>query len=124
MPITIFFYFLIQIYTSSNDVPGSNFLIPTKTDFYDFFFKSSKFAAIVPPFALASSRLDWSRDVGSGILIPLKPSDLLVSFSIVENIPWKMPDRCVAARCSNVADPKKNISMHIYGFHSLARNAR
>ena len=104
--------------------PEAIFSFRRKPIFYDFFFKSSKFAAIVPPFALASSRLDWSRDVGSGTLIPLKPSDLVVSFSIVENIPWKMPDRCVAARCSNVADPKKNISMHIYGFHSLARNAR
>ena len=46
----------------------------------------------VPQFALVSSRLDWSHDVGSGILIPLAPSDLVVSFSIVENIPWKMKD--------------------------------
>ena len=84
----------------------------------DFTIKSSKFAPSVPPFALVSSRLDWSRDVGSGTLIPLKPSDLVVSFSIVENIPWKMPERCVAAhaRCSNVADPKKSISMHIQLF--------
>ena len=87
MPITNFFNFLIQIYTSSNDVPRRNLLLPTK-------------------------RLDWSRDVVSGTLIPLKPSYLVVSFSIVENEPWKMPERCVAARCSNVADPTKNILMH------------
>ena len=30
----------------------------------------------------------------------------------MENIPWKMPEKCVAERCSNVADPKKNISMN------------
>ena len=66
----------------------------------------------VSPFALISSRLDCSRDVGSRTLIPYKPSDLVVSFSIVENISWKMAVRCVAARCTNVADPKKNISMH------------
>ena len=56
--------------------------------------------------------MDWSRDVGSTTLIPYKPSDLVVSFSFVENISWKMAERCVAARCTKVADPKKNISMH------------
>ena len=30
----------------------------------------------------------------------------------MENKPWKMPERCIAARCSNVADPEKHISMH------------
>ena len=33
VPITKFFYFSIQICTSSNDVPRRNFLIPTKRDF-------------------------------------------------------------------------------------------
>ena len=35
--ITIFFYSLIRIYTSSNDVPRRNFLIPTKRDFFMIF---------------------------------------------------------------------------------------
>ena len=30
----------------------------------------------------------------------------------MENNPWKMPERCVAPRCSNVADREKHISMH------------
>ena len=30
----------------------------------------------------------------------------------MDNNPWKMPERCVAAHCSNVADPEKHISMH------------
>ena len=102
VPITNFFYFLIQIYTSSNDVSRKNFLIPTKSNVFKcFFFKTLKFSCLhfVPPFALVSSRLDWCRDVGSRNLTLLKPSDLVLSFSIVENIPWKMLERCVAARC-------------------------
>ena len=82
--------------------PKAFFDSDEKRFFYDFF-KCSKFAAILfHTFALVSSRLDWSRDVGSGTLIPLKLSDLVVSFSIVENEPLRMPERCVEARYSNV----------------------
>ena len=97
VPITNFFYFLIQLYTSRNWRFGKNFFdSDQKRFFYDFFvFEICRH--FVPPFALVSSRLDWSSGVGSRTLIPLKPSDLVVSFSIVENIPWKMPERCVAA---------------------------
>ena len=56
---------------------------------YDFFEVFEICRHFVPPFALVSSRLDWSRDVGSGTLIVLKPRDLVVSFSIV---PCKMRD--------------------------------
>ena len=62
--------------------PKATKVIATKSDFLnDFFFKSSKFSAIL---LLVRFRLDWSRDVNSITLIPLKPSDLVVSFSIVE----------------------------------------
>jgi len=88
------------------------FFDPDEKQFFMIFLSLRNLAPFVSPFALISSRLDWSRDVGSRTLIPYKPSDLVVSFSIVENISWKMADRCVAARCTNVADPKKNISMH------------
>ena len=37
---------------------------------------------------------------------------MFVSVSNVDNNMWKMPERCVAAHCSNVADPEKRISMH------------
>ena len=61
----------------------------------------------VPPFALVSSRLDWSRDGGSRTLISLKPSDLVASFSIVENA-----REMRFSTLQNVADSKKNISMY------------
>ena len=116
VPITNFFSFLIQIYTSSNDV--SVYFDSDQKRFFQVFEICRHF---VPPFALISSRLDWSRDVGSRTLIPLKPSDLVVSFSIMENIPWKMPESCVAARC------KRSLTLRrIYRcirFRSLARNA-
>ena len=42
VPITKFFYFVIQIYISSNDVSRRNFLIPSKSDFLMIFLKSLK----------------------------------------------------------------------------------
>ena len=62
-------------------------LIPTKSDFLNDFLQVFEICRhFVAPFALVSSR----RDVASRTLIPLKRSDLVVSFSIVKNVPLKM----------------------------------
>ena len=66
VPITIFFYSLIRIYTSSNDVPRRNFLIPTKRDFFYDFLKSTIRISL-----LSVGPEPWrSRDVGSGTTVP------------------------------------------------------
>ena len=70
------------------------------------------FRYFVPPFALVRFRLDWSRDVNSITLIPLKPSDLVLSFSIVEKCTVEYAWEMCYSKLQMVADPKKNISIH------------
>ena len=51
-----------------------NFFDSDEKQFFNDFFKSSKFAAIFSTIRIIQ-KLDWSREVGSGTNIPLKPSD-------------------------------------------------
>ena len=57
-----------------------------------------------------------SRDVGSGTIFFSSGVIWLYLSRSWKNIPRKMPERCVAARCNNVGDPKKGISMHKFPF--------
>ena len=66
---TNFFYCLIRIYTSSNDVLLRNLSIPTKRDFLLMIFEICCISL------LSVGPEQWrSRDVGSGSLAPLKSS--------------------------------------------------
>ena len=85
-------------------------LLRPKAIFWMIFFEIFRY--FVPPFALVRFRLDWSRDVNSITLIPLKPSDLVVSFSIVEKYTVEYAWEMCYSKLQKVADPKKNISIH------------
>ena len=43
---------------------------------------------------------------------------MILSYLSAENNQWKISDSSVAAHCSNIAVPKKNISMHKIPFLS------
>ena len=86
VPITKFFIFSSESTHQAMMFPEKIFWFPPKAIFLMIIWSLQNLHHFVPPFALVSSRLDWGREVGgSRTLSPLKPSDLVVSFSIVEN---------------------------------------
>ena len=105
VPITNFFYFLIQLYTSRNWRFGKNFFdSDQKRFFYDFFvFEICRH--FVPPFALVSSRLDWSRFKNSYSSQAKWFGCIFLDRGkyTVENA-WEM----CRSMLKKVADPKKN----------------
>jgi len=84
VPITKFFIFSSESTHQAMMFPEKIFWFP-KAIFLMIIWSLQNLHHFVPPFALVSSRLDWGCEVGSRTLIPLKPSDLIVSFSIMEN---------------------------------------
>ena len=67
--------------------------------------------------ALVSSRFDRSCDVCSGTRTSGVLSSHLKTSRFLRSRSTKLPERCVAARCVNVKDPKKGISLHRIPFY-------
>ena len=86
VPITKFFIFSFESTHQAMMFPEKIFWFPPKAIFLMIIWSLQNLRHFVTPFALVSSWLDWGREVGgSRTLIPLKLSDLVVSFSIMEN---------------------------------------
>ena len=113
VPITKFLYFFIQIYTSRNDVSRTIFLIPTESDFLMIFLSLRN----LPPFcstiriSLLSVGLEqWGRFKNSYSSQAKWFGCIFLDRGkyTVENA-WEM----CCSMLQKVADPKKNISMHV-----------
>ena len=114
MPITKFFIFSFESTHQAMMFPEKIFWFPPKAIFLMMIWSLQNLRHFVTPFALVSSRLDWGREVGgSRTLIPLKPGDLVVSFSIMENYHGK----CLRDVLQHIANGNKNILMHKIPFY-------
>ena len=113
VPITKFLYFFIQIYTSRNDVSRTIFLIPTESAFLMIFLSLRN----LPPFcstiriSLLSVGLEQWRRFKNSYSSQAKWFGCIFldrGKYTVENA-WEM----CCSMLQKVADPKKNISMHV-----------